>query len=211
MTNHPPTTEEPLTPRERLRRVIIVCASFGRNLAYYRVGQDQGRALLSPVYSHASFWRQANSNFLDFCVLEWCKLFGERKRGRAGYGWGEHGWQLVVANPSAFEVGLLGELDMTAAEFCDLVETMRRYRDKFVAHLDADRTMSIPELSMARASVWFYHKHVVAHEATEGDLAYLPDTADKLELGYKQCVEEVRKIYRLAETTDRASLSATSA
>jgi hypothetical protein len=204
VTNLPPATEEPLTPRERLRRVVIVCASFGRNLAYYRVGHDQGRALHSVAHRHASFWRQANCNFLDQCVLEWCKLFGERERGRVGYGWGEHGWRLVVANPAAYEDGLLAELDMTVVEFGDLVETMRHYRDKFVAHLDADRTMSVPELSKARASVWFYHKHVVALEAAGGDLACLPDTADKMELGYKQCVDEARKIYRIAETIAQA-------
>ena len=139
------TGRDDMTCRDRLRRVVIVCASFARNLAYYRVGQEPGSsALHAPTHPHASFWRQANGNFLDLCVLEWCKLFGERK--------GEHGWQQIVADPTAFETGLLAHLGMSATTFNAHIETMRRYRDKFFAHLDSDAVMQIPTLSMAQGS-----------------------------------------------------------
>ena len=86
MTTPPSASEVPLTRGKRLRRVVIVCASFGRNLAYYRVGQEKGRAVHPEDQRHASFWRQVNGNFLDLCVLEWCQLFGERERRRDDYG-----------------------------------------------------------------------------------------------------------------------------
>lgn len=180
-----------MTRRDRLRRVVIVCASFARNLAYYRVGQEPGSsALHAPAHPHASFWRQANGNFLDLCVLEWCKLFGERK--------GEHGWQQIVADPTAFETGLLAHLGMSATTFNAHIETMRRYRDKFVAYLDSDAVMQIPTLSTAQGSAWFYHAHVVVHEAAARDLTGLPDAAAKLAQGYAQCADEARQVYRRA-------------
>ena len=83
-----------MTRRDRLRRAVIVCTSFVRNLAYYRACHGQhGSPLLAEAHPQVSFWRQANANFLDVSVLEWCKLFGEPK--------GEHGWRLIVTDPAA--------------------------------------------------------------------------------------------------------------
>jgi len=145
-----PPKEAPLADAERLRRVVILCESFARNLAYHCVA----RAKCSITHPHTSFWRQAHSNFLDVCVLEWCKLFGESKRAETTTGWGEHGWRSVVTDAAVFEAGLIARLGMTdAMEFDDVVERMRHYRDKFVAHLDAEREMDIPMLCHARQSV----------------------------------------------------------
>lgn len=197
MTQVAVTSKEPLTRRDRVRRVVLVCASFGRNLAYYRVGQVQGSDLHSESHPHASFWRQVNSNFLDLCVLEWCKLFGERDRAKQEYGWGEHGWRRIVSDPLAFEATLLSLLEMQEFEFGNLVEVMRNYRDKFVAHLDSDVVMNIPELPAAQASVWAYHQRIVEHDTANGDLAGLTDSAEKMRLGYEQCVAEASEIYRI--------------
>jgi hypothetical protein len=77
-----------MTDTERRRRVILLCCSFARNLAFYRARESgKARALLSASHPQASFWRQANGNFLDICVLEWCKLFGDKK--------GKHHWSRV--------------------------------------------------------------------------------------------------------------------
>jgi hypothetical protein len=67
-----------MTRRDLLRRVVLVCCSFGRNLAYYRVGQEGAFSpLLGRSHPHASFWLQANSSFLYVTALEWCKLIGD--------------------------------------------------------------------------------------------------------------------------------------
>ena len=65
--------------------------------------------MLSPSQRHASFWRQANANFLDMCVLEWCKLFGDPK--------GEHYWGRIVSDAAVFEMALLGHLQMQQEVF----------------------------------------------------------------------------------------------
>jgi hypothetical protein len=182
----------PMARRDRLRRVSILCAEFARNLAYYRVGQSQsGSVVHAPSHRQTSFWRQANGNFLDVSVLAWCKLLGDNK--------GKHFWRRIVADPVAFEAGLLAHLKMTNAEFGIVVDAMRHYRDKFVAHLDSDLVMQIPTLSAAQSAVWFYHDHVVRHEGTGGELNGLPQaTAGNLALGYAQCMEEAEQVYRAA-------------
>ena len=57
----------------RLRRTNLLCCHFARNLAYYRAGWDIKR----PKFTN-EFWATVNGNCLDTCVLEWCKLFGNR-------------------------------------------------------------------------------------------------------------------------------------
>jgi hypothetical protein len=66
--------EAPLKRHERLRRVILLCGSSLRNLAYHSAGWD-GK---TPKFS-GQVQQQINSNFIDVGVLEWCKLFGQPK------------------------------------------------------------------------------------------------------------------------------------
>ncbi len=176
---------------ERLRRVVIVCCNFARNLAFYRAGWTElGQTFFSKVHPQAAFWRQANANFLDMCVLEWCKLFGDKKA--------PHYWGRVVSDPSSFETELLERLGVDRAAFQSEVDSMRKYRDKFIAHLDSLRVMDIPVLDAAQAAVWFYFEYVVTREANSSVLAELPNTADKLTKGYDQCVNEVNEVLRKA-------------
>jgi hypothetical protein len=167
--------------------------------AYYRVGQEEAGALY--IEDHSSFWRQVASNFFDLCVLDWCKLFGERcGPGKDGFGCGHHGWRVMASDPTRFEAELADELNAPADEFKGLVQEMRGYRDKFVAHLDSERIMRMPMLSeRAWSAVRFYHKHVVAHEvAVQNTLRGLVDTPEQMTLGYTRCIEEAREVYRQA-------------
>jgi hypothetical protein len=180
-----------MTDTERRRRVVLLCCSFARNLAFYRAGQsDKALTLLSATHPQASFWRQANANFLDLCVLEWCKLFADRK--------GEHLWSRVVSDIAQFKDGLLRHVGLDAHAFEGEIDAMRLYRDKFVAHLDDLPVMNIPVLEVAKSAVWFYHGHVVTYEAKAGELAGIPaDSAAKLTCGYEQCLEEAEAVIRL--------------
>jgi hypothetical protein len=177
-----------LTRRERLRRVVILCASFARNVAYFRAGQSQtGSAARAPSHACSAFWTQASANFLDIAVLEWCKLLGDEKD--------KHFWRNVVTDPAAFEASLLDNLGLTAPDFADLAKKMRRYRDKFVAHLDSDTKMDIPQLMAPLAANSFYHGHLVRVEAAAGDLFGLADTSEKFAKGYEQCFKEAQRAY----------------
>jgi hypothetical protein len=79
---------------------------------------------------------------------------------------------------------------MTASDFVDMAKKMRRYRDKFVAHLDSDPKMDIPLLKAALAADSFYHGQIVRVEAAAGDLFGLADTSDKFAKGYEQCIKK---------------------
>jgi hypothetical protein len=101
---------ERLSRHDRLRRVVLLCSSFARNMAYYRAGQrPNGLALLNRSHPRAGFWRQVNANFLDAAVIEWCKLLGDGK--------GKHYWRQVVTDQESFERGLLDKIGMTNTEF----------------------------------------------------------------------------------------------
>ena len=175
-----------LSRRDRLRRVVLLCASFGRNLAYYEAGQLYGRPLLDEKAKYASFWRQINSDCIDVCVLEWCKLFAERQ--------GEHHWRKAIKDIAGFETALLAHVGLSADGFASYVEELKTYRDKFVAHLDQEKVMHIPHMTVAKKSLWFLHAHVVAHEASPSDLAGLP-TGD-MQLAYDGCLSEAEEIFR---------------
>jgi hypothetical protein len=123
-------------------------------------------------------------------VLEWCKLLGDERD--------KHFWRNVVVDPTAFEDNLLTSVRMKQSEFADFAKRMRRYRDKFVAHLDSETTMDIPRLDAAIAASNFYHEHIVTVEAAAGDLFGLADTSQKFLQGYDHCFNEAQEAYRRA-------------
>ena len=67
-----------------------------------------------PIFE-GQFWINAIGNFLDICVLEWCKLFGEKR--------GKHYWREIISDPDSFFQELLNETGLTETEFYDLNST----------------------------------------------------------------------------------------
>jgi hypothetical protein len=184
-----PRSDDELPRRDQLRRVVIVCATFMRNLAYFRASTSESASLLyEQSHPHRSFWRQVRSNFPDLCVLEWCKLLGDRNT--------KHFWRRIVTDKNGFEAGLLAHVGKTAAEWESFVEEMRHLRDKFIAHLDSEQDMFLPVLDTAQASISYYHRIVVEHEANAGDLIDLVETAEQMVRGYAQCLQEAEAVYR---------------
>jgi len=180
---------QPLTKRELCRRSMLLCILFLRNLAYYRTGHGQhGRHLLDASEPTVNFWRQANSNFIDMCVLDWCKLFADKRA--------VHYWRKIVSDPAKFEADLQAHLNVTPNEFQELIDKVRVYRDKFVAHLDELNDMDIPTLDLLAKAICFYHSHIVTEEIQPGDLAGIPtDTPEKFNRGYDQCVQEAECVF----------------
>lgn len=156
-----------MTRDQRLRRCLLLCAHFARNLAYYHARRAGGHV----AHEGQDFWTSADGNFLDMAALEWCKLFGDPR--------GEHAWQKIVTNPSTFEAELLAAVGVTADGFQALVSEFRRYRDKFLAHLDSDHVMYVPRFEAARRAVWFYYAHIWANEI---DPAWRGDAPGDLEI-----------------------------
>ena len=184
-----------LLPRDRLRRVAILCCAFARNVAFYRAGwTDDAQLLLSERHPHVAFWRQVNGNFFDMAVLDWCKLFGDLNTTPLDR-LGKHHWRRVVSDPTTFESLLLKQLSFDSDKFASLVKKMRFYRDKFVGHLDNEQIMNFPELEAAHVAVTFYHRHIVENDAQSGDLAGLP-SVDHFARGYTQCTQEAAAVYQ---------------
>jgi hypothetical protein len=174
-----------VSQKDRLRRVVLLCASFTRNLAYFRAGQEKdGQPLLQERAPFASFWRQVNGNAIDVAVLDWCKLFADRT--------GEHHWAKVVKNKGAFETGLLRHLGVNATSFEDYVKELRGWRNKFVAHADAEKIAQLPDLAPAKSATEFLLEHLAANEAAPGDL----DGRDgaTVKPGYDTWVAEAREL-----------------
>jgi hypothetical protein len=197
--------DPPLSPDERRRRVVQLCCSFLRNLAFHRAGLDieVQNKLLDARHPQAAFWREVHENFFDMCVLDWGKLFADGKKGN----WGKHHWRRVVENPDRFEADLYATLGVRPTEFAALITNIKHYRDKFVAHLDEERTMLLPALEVAKKSIAFLHGRLVQHAGGCGDWRGLPATAEQLDRGLTQALQEAQSVYaealaRLA-TTER--------
>lgn len=183
-----------MSRKEKLRRAALLCCSFGRNLAYYRAGWDKACKQLLELdkSSNFRFWRQVNSNFVDMCVLEWCKLFADAE--------GKFYWANIVSDPASFGTALLRHLGLSEEGLRKEIDDMRTLRDKHIAHSDAVRVGYVPVLDVAKRAIWFYHDHIVRREAQPGDLAGVPQ---ELETGYVECLKEATEIYRRDLLTEK--------
>ena len=132
----------------------------------------------------ANFWRAINGNFIDVCVLEWCKLFADKND--------KHHWTKIVARPDDFHAALLAHLAVDEAGFQEQIAIMRRYRDKFLAHLDSDYVMNIPALDIPKKATSFYYAHLLKNEAGAGDMMGFPQDIDR---SYRETEREVAAIY----------------
>lgn len=169
-----------MTKNQRARRVAILCCHCARNAAYCRAGWERNR-----LVANDDFWVSANGNFLDLAVLEWCKLFTERR--------GKHHWRKVVPEPAAFLPALYVKLKVKKDLFEKHCAEMKTYRDKFVAHLDEDVRMHIPNLTMAINSVVYLY--AVVRDEYDGVLS---DGPTSLRQFYRERLAHGRSPYRNA-------------
>ena len=140
-----------MTRRQRLRRAALLCLHCLRNLAFFRAAHE-ARA----QWGGQQFWITTHNNFLDIAVLEWCKVFGDRKA--------KHHWRKLVTDQDAFLLQLLGHLRLTEALFEAYIAESRTYRDKFIAHLDNEDRMEIPNMSPAIKSAQFFYRWMLEEE-----------------------------------------------
>jgi hypothetical protein len=166
---------------ERLRRVALLCCHCLRNIAFYRAGWQHGQLRIPR-----QFWIGSNGNALNIAVLDWCKLFAERK--------GEHHWTRVVSDHGAFLNGLCEALGMSETEFHAYALSTLRYRNKFVAHLDEERIMHIPLTRVLRKSSSFLYNHLRADALHSLNLPDAPATAtNHYAFMYRQAIQEHAK------------------
>jgi hypothetical protein len=105
---------------------------------------------------------------------------------------GQHHWRKIVTDQIVFKASLLNHLKLDEAAFQQYIDTIRTYRDKFVAHFDSENNMAIPKFDTAKNAVWFYHAHIVRQEAKPGDLAGLGVQLDE---GYELSEKEAKMVF----------------
>ena len=136
-------------------------------------------------WEHADFWIATHNNFLDVGILEWCKLFTESG--------GKHHWRQTISDHPAFLVALTQVTSKTEAEFTEYQDWLRRYRNRFLAHLDEDNVFRLPPMTVAVASTklllqWLLEK--------EDDCDALPVDHITAEAFYIHVLEDARAVFR---------------
>ena len=168
-----------------IRMVATLCLYCLRNMAYYRAGWNEG-----SLKRRTQFWVGVNGNFIDICVLEWCKLFGDLR--------GKHSWKRSVSDPESFLDGLLKDLVLAEDDFNAYIMEMRTYRDKYVAHLDSFEKIHRPKLDIAKKSVIYLYNYLLKHEDQGGYFIDAPRDVSKF---YDDAFKEGLSEYRNASTT----------
>jgi len=148
-----------MSENKRVRGIAILSNNCLRNIAFYRAGWKHGRPRVEE-----QFWINASGNFIDIALLEWSKLFADKK--------GKHHWSKLPNVPASFLADMCTYLDVSSQEFDAYVDEVRAYRDKFIAHLDEERIMHIPKLRPARKSAEYLYRYLLNTPQTK---AHLPD------------------------------------
>jgi len=168
-----------MVTRKRLRWTAILCCHAIANLASYRAGWS-GKKLTREE----GFWRRVNCNFMDIAVLEWCKLFADRR--------GIHCYMNVLTDPKGFETDLFAHLKVSATDFETYCTGMRTYRDKFVAHLDDNPKAKYPQLDVAIESTKFLFRYLRTIEDSDNYLDGLPRNLDS---AYRVVLNDAKASY----------------
>lgn len=166
--------------RTLLRRTGILCLHCLRNIAYYRAWNAA-----PSLRKKEQFWRSVNGNFIDMAFLEWCKLFGDSTA--------KHHWSKCITDQKSFKQGLLASTNLTAKEFDVYRIEVRKYRDKFVAHLDELNDMQIPSLQPALDSVRYLYQYLVD---VENDVDAYPDAPQDANNYYQEKLTQGRSAHR---------------
>lgn len=174
-----------MTHIERLRRVGILCCHCLRNLCFYRSGWENGKLIQKSL-----FWVNANGNFLDICVMEWCKVFGDAR--------GKHYWKKVITDQESFFKNMLIELNISENDFDSYIREMKTYRDKFVAHLDSENIAHIPKLEVVRKSISYLYDYLLAYEEVNNCFSDAPKNSLKI---YNRFLNEGKLAYNSKDAT----------
>ena len=142
-----------------------------------------------------NFWRLILGSHLDISVLEWCKVFGSNAE--------KTHWKNVVptAEHNRFRNELLTTIQMTQEEWTSYWESMKKYRDRQVAHYEElPLGSAYPVLDSALSSSYFYYKYLIAELRKLGETRF-PDDLEEYCIRFSLQTSEIAK-QAVAATTD---------
>lgn len=105
---------------------------------------------------------------------------------------GKNHFSKALEDPDEFKQNLIETLCLTEAQFDDYVVSIKTYRDKFIAHLDEENIMNIPDMDVARQSAKFLYQRLLVKEAKNNTFADAPLSANEV---YDTFLSEGLKCY----------------
>lgn len=166
-----------MTPIYRATNAALLCCHFARNFAYHSVFRK------SPYLGKEGFWLTVQGNFIDVCVLEWCKLFGNRN--------GKYHWKNVLCDPDNFRRELLDTHGIDEAALKKLWNTVKDYRDDFVAHTEEQEMSVVPNMNLPYLLVEFYYRKLQLNFPSLETDDCLPAHIDRY---YDSCLKEAEGV-----------------
>jgi hypothetical protein len=131
----------------KIRRIASLCLYIIGNIACYRAGWTDKKTFKI----NTDFWRKVNGNFLDIATLDWCKLFVDFK--------GKHHWSTIFSDKKVFREKLIASIKLSEEDFKSEVVEIKKYRDKFLAHLDEPTNLYYPKSEIIlKSSMYLYYQ-----------------------------------------------------
>jgi hypothetical protein len=171
-----------MTESDRIIWMLRLCNYCTKNLAYFRAGRINDMAIFPPTDLHITI----NGNFIDVCVLDWCKLFGAEKNQ-------QHHWTKAFADRENFMRRLLEAIGCAENQYEVHRQQMLSYRDQFVARLDCRPKFTVPTLDVAKSSVFFLYSSL---RCTYPELSRALGEPKTLDDRYKAWSAEAYEFYR---------------
>lgn len=147
-----------------LKRVVLKCRDFVRQLSYHRAMLPHSKNLRTNI------WIYTFNNFIDMAVLDWCHLFGSQSD--------DLHWRRIVVDAEWFKSEILKSLGLTGEEWDAYWKSIKDYRDKDVAHIEVRPETSVPKMDKALEAIKLYYSYAIDELHDIYEYIELPDVID---------------------------------
>lgn len=154
----------------KVRRIAQLSLHCIANIACYRAGWIDSEA--PPKLKNSSdFWVRVNGNFLDAGTLNWCILFADEDKGK-------HDWKKAFGSRAGLNEDLYSKMSLTEQEFNEQLLAIKRYRDKYLAHMDNPSLVFYPQTQIMLSSATYLFGLIKSDPVTKSFLAGIYDDAE---------------------------------
>lgn len=134
-----------------------------------------------------NFWTLIFNNFLDFAVLEWCKIFGARSEPTH--------WTKLITDHDKFRDDLLKRVGLSVDEWKTYRDSIKDYRDNFVSHHQKNPNVTqYPKFDYALTATFYYYERLIKELRMLGITEY----PDELQGYYDRCLSQAVKFSKIA-------------
>lgn len=176
-----------MNKKTKVRRGCLLCLAFVRNYAFYMAAYNHDGSLIVGGTRSLSnqYWNTTHGNYIDIAILEWCKLFGN-------YNQEQFHWKRTIKDKARYKGQLLTMVGKSESEWAEYHDSIVKYRDEFVAHLDENNDYIVPNLEMALKLVINHYDYLLNNETEEG---FFPESVPNIHTYYQKHFEMARGVY----------------